>query len=162
MSAEIFAPEFWRSRIKDAATPHHAVFCCGNDQWRAIEEHHRSVLAKEIGQNDSVLDVGCAWGRLLDLMPKHWVGDYLGVDLSPEFIAEAQRLRPHRAFKVHDIRNGGFNGKLFDVAILVSVRGMVIREKGQAEWDAMESIINRVAKRLLVLEYGDIVWPRVT
>lgn len=43
----------------------------------------------------SVIDFGCGFGDLLDhLRERGWSGDYLGLDIVPEFIAEA-RLR-HR------------------------------------------------------------------
>lgn len=55
-----------------------------------------------IQSDDSVLDLGCGNGRLLDhidIPPTH----YLGIDFSEELIAQARRLHPQHTFVVHDI-----------------------------------------------------------
>lgn len=47
----------------------------------------------------SVIDVGCGLGNLVDAIKKQTIDfSYLGVDLVPEFVKEAQKKYPHRRF----------------------------------------------------------------
>lgn len=166
MTEPILEPDYWRKRLADARERHHAVFCCPLGTWQAIEAKHREILTRHIKPCDSVLDAGCAWGRLLDLLPDHWkgTGGYLGVDLSPDFIALARKEHPDYVFRISDLR--AIDNRLddndtspnalclkFDWAVLISIRPMVKRNLGDEVWAAMETELRRVAKRLLLLEY---------
>jgi hypothetical protein len=157
---------YWKDRLaraEDSKEPHHAVFKCGRVLWDAIERRHRQILADTIGHKESVLDCGCGWGRLLDMMPGDWVGPYLGVDISPDMILKAMR-HPHLhagAFQCADLRRlseqvapfGFREPRKFDWAVLISIRPMVKRNLGVAVWEGMESEVRKVASRLLFLEY---------
>jgi trans-aconitate methyltransferase len=154
----ILSVEYWAKRLRDAPldAPHHAVFKCDLARWRRIEAKHREILARHVGRADSVLDAGCGWGRLLDLMPAEWAGLYRGVDISPDFIAKAEQEHPGRSFLVGDLRRlPPIWGRLFDWAVLISVRPMVRRNCGDEVWAQMERELRRVAKRLLLLEYDE-------
>ena len=154
MSEDILNPSYWRRRLETADHLHHAVFRCPRDEWERIAEVHRGILADRIGPTDSVLDAGCAWGRMLDLLPRDWRGLYLGVDLAPAFIETARRTYPRRAFIVSDLRNlRETPDRAFDWAVMISIRPMVRRNLGGDEWAKMESELRRVARRLLFLEY---------
>lgn len=157
MAEPILDPSYWAGRLDLALRkghPHEAVFKCPADRWAAIEQRHREVLRLHVYQTESVLDAGCGWGRLLDMMPVNWLGRYLGVDLSPDFITRANGLYPGREFRVGDLRDLGTlaNGE-FDWAVLVSIRPMVVRNCGEQTWKTMEAELRRVARRLLYLEY---------
>lgn len=158
----ILDPEYWARRLKKAtAERHNAIFICGKDRWEAIEAEHRKILQREIRPNDSILDVGCGWGRLLNLMPTHWKGQYLGIDLSPDFIALARQERPKYQFALGDasiLLHAMDQTQLcaqFDVAVLISIRPMIKRNLGSAYWDVLESRIQKMAKRILYLEYDE-------
>ncbi len=157
MVEPISDPAYWKRRLETASELHHSVFRCPLDRWRRIEAKHRQILAKWIGQTDAVLDAGCGYGRLLDLLPPTWTGPYVGVDLSPDMIARArQREAAGRSFYVADLRHLRFlQDGFFDWAILISVRPMVLRNLGEEEWQKMEAEIRRVARRLLYLEYDE-------
>ncbi len=159
----IFDPNYWSDRLAKAKLRHEAVFKCPLEQWQAIEAKHREILAGHIRPHDSILDAGCGWGRLLGLLPDDWEGMYLGVDLSPDFVALARKCwhdYPHREralFYVGDLRDlstviepGG--GRL-PWAVCVSVRPMVRRNLGEAAWQEMEAQLRRVVSRILFLEY---------
>lgn len=158
MTLPVSDPAFWKGRLIGApkGSPHHAVFVCPTDRWQRIEAKHREILARTVGPLDSVLDAGCGWGRLLTLLPEAWVGDYRGVDASPDFVRLAEATYPDKGFIVGDLRAlpWAWTG-LFDWAILVSIRPMIRRNLGDAEWDKMEAELRRVAKRLLYLEYDE-------
>lgn len=87
----VWDEKYWQERwelSQRVGQKHHAVFRCGEARWREIENKHREILARHIKEHDSVLDCGCGWGRLLELLPDRrvWSGPYMGVDLSPRFI----------------------------------------------------------------------------
>lgn len=155
----VLDPEFWRERLESASGAgklHHSVFVCGADKWAEIEAAHRTILASHVGPTTSVLDVGCGYGRLIGMMPKEWTGPYLGVDLSPAFVALAQRTWGPMPFLVHDFRQpltDRFVVGRFDLAVLVSVRPMVIRECGTDVWGRIELNVRKVADKILFLEY---------
>lgn len=154
MTHPIFDPAYWRRRLEESGEPHHAVFKCSVERWEAVADKHRQILLREIRPKTSVLDAGCGYGDLVRLMPAHWNRDYLGVDLSPDLISRAVRSNVGLRFLVADLRSMPFLGDgWFDVAVLRSIRPMVIRNAGQGEWDAMERELRRVAKHLLFLEY---------
>ena len=151
---------YWQERLVKAKETalHHSVFRCSVDTWQRIEARHREILAETISDHESVLDAGCGYGRLLGLMPGRWRGRYLGVDLSPDFIALAEQTwicGPNRMFLCGDVRKLGFIlEKEWDIAVLISIRPMVIRNCGESVWQEMESELRRVTKRRLYLEYS--------
>jgi SAM-dependent methyltransferase len=169
---------YWRGRLEQAQAQHRrdllhtAVFRCPLPRWKAIEAKHRQILERHIGPDDSILDAGCGWGRLLGMLPDAWQGVYVGVDLSPDFIAIALqemstpplpgRKRLVGAFMVGDLTSDATVKALaayptrlhkFHWAVLISIRPMVKRNQGDAVWATMEANIRQVADRLLYLEY---------
>lgn len=170
MAEPVDSPAYWAERLaaaREKGELHQAVFICPGEKWKAIEAKHREILAKLIGPNDRILDAGCAWGRLLGLLPEKWQGTYLGIDLSPDFIKMARELYPHRLFLVGDLRNlpDHLPNKGFDWGILISIKPMVVGQMGQAAWEAMEQELRLVCNKLLFLEYNeqlDEVWYEVT
>jgi SAM-dependent methyltransferase len=151
----ILDPQYWKERLEAASLRHHAIFRCSEERWRKIEDKHRFILASRIGQWDSILDAGCAWGRLLTLMPSWWKGDYLGIDISPDFVDLGNQEHPDRKFVVGDLRQIPLGPLTFDWAVLISIRPMVKRNLGEGIWTLMETELRRVARQLLYLEYDE-------
>lgn len=151
----ILDPSYWQSRltVQGRDERHRAIFITPKENWDAIAEAHRKILAQHVHPEHSVLDAGCAWGRLLDLMPADWRGFYLGVDLSPDFVELAKREHPERPFAVGDLRHLDLPDDTFDWAVLISIRPMVRRNLSDDAWDEMEKELKRVARNLLFLEY---------
>lgn len=145
---------YWRRRLREARELHHAIFRCPADRWERIAEKHREILARLIQPRDSILDAGCGWGRLLDLLPPTWDGRYLGVDLSPDFVRMAQELHPRREFVVTDLRRLDVPDT-FDVAVLISMRPMIRRNLGDEAWAEVESRLRDRVSRILYLEYDE-------
>jgi hypothetical protein len=149
----IIDPKFWRERLHQAKLLHHAIYQCPIDVWVAIENHHRKILEKLIGPNDSILDAGCAWGRLLTLLPQKWQGEYIGLDISPDFIELAKRHHPSRTFVEADFRNLSWVQDKYDWAILISIRPMILRNLGEQVWEKIHCELCSVCKKVLYLEY---------
>lgn len=151
----ILDPGYWKNRLalQGRDERHKAIFITSKEHWDNIAEAHRRILAQHIHPEHSVLDGGCAWGRLLDLMPIDWRGHYLGVDLSPDFIELAKQEHPDRPFIVGDLSRLPLQDKAFDLAILISIRPMVRRNLSDEDWEVMERELKRVARRVLYLEY---------
>lgn len=148
-------PNYWKQRLVQSqriGQLHQAVFRCSLERWRRIEAKHRKILARVIQDETSILDVGCGWGRLLDLMPEWWKGKYLGVDICAEFIAFARQRNPGREFRCCRIEE--IEDKV-DLAVLVSFRSMVLRNQGQQAWEVMDKVLLSTAKQRLYLEYDE-------
>jgi 2-polyprenyl-3-methyl-5-hydroxy-6-metoxy-1,4-benzoquinol methylase len=79
----------------------------------ASEGYHRGLLttfierwrlrkaAQHIKTGDSVLDLACNEGKLIEFLPPQT--DYLGIDISANAISNAQRHYPDRKFLVADL-----------------------------------------------------------
>lgn len=150
----ILDPNFWRERIEKAKLPHQAICKCSASRWTTICNDHTALLKDFILPDHSVLDVGCASGDLLYCMPSDWKGEYLGIDISPDFIKIAATTWPERTFVNMGINTLPFLGRQFDVAILRSIRGMVVNNEGEEVWAQLEKRIKEVADVVAVLEYG--------
>ena len=59
-------------------------------------------LAREVGDLGPICDLGCGPGQIARYLHRQGV-DTLGVDLSPNMIAEAQRLNPEIPFHQGDM-----------------------------------------------------------
>lgn len=157
MSELISNPSYWQRRLREAQRRERlweAVFLCPEQRWLDIEAKHKQILAKHITANDAVLDCACGYGRLPAMLSD--TIDYLGIDISQDFIDLARKRFPTRKFILADLSDlTGVRelGWRYDWAVLVSVRPMIIRHLGQATWNTMEKEIRSVASRILYLEY---------
>jgi ubiquinone/menaquinone biosynthesis C-methylase UbiE len=146
---------FWRERLEIAKRQKHiqySVYLAGDDLWNRIYKVHHRIIDKVINNADTVLDLGCGYGRMAEIFnPKRFVG----VDVSPDLIAEAKERYPKHKFIEADLLNLPFKDKEFDWGLLVSVRGMIQSNLGEEVWDKMDKECRRVCKKILVLEYGE-------
>ncbi len=153
-------PAYWRERLgKCGGELHRAIFNGSIDQFDPFNKEHQRILRKDLRPEDRVLDVGCGYGRLLGLMPGHWQGEYRGIDISDEMLTIARMsytsLYPRCQFFWHDVRYSTPTVMHFDVALVSSVRPMVIRHMGQEVWDQMERNIRAVSDRIIYMGYGE-------
>jgi SAM-dependent methyltransferase len=153
VSEAINDPNYWKNRLAKAVRLHHSVYRCTDDQWKAAEQRHMIELEKVVKPNSSILDVGCGYGRLLDLLPSDWQGDYLGIDISPDFLELARMSYPDREFREMSMEGcENHIERKYDYGVLVSIRPMIIRYNGQEVWDRWEQSLLKVANELVFLE----------
>lgn len=142
--------KFWKKRIDDAkkSREHYSVYVVDENKWKYINDTHKEILLREC--KGKVLDAGCGYGRWSELFT-----DYVGVDFSPDFIAEAQRKYPSKTFIQADLKALPFADKEFDTAFCVSIKKMVQDNLGDEEWNKMQKELQRVSKKLVICEYED-------
>lgn len=164
MKEPIFDPKFWKDRLEKAPDLHQSVYECGKVLFDSIEAKHRENLYKFIRDEDSIIDCGCGYGRILDLLPDDWIGPYLGVDISPDLIykAETTYYKHPGTFQVVDLRElskkvyayGRINPNKFDWALLIAMRSMIIRNVSEDVWEHILSEVRLVATNVLLLEFN--------
>lgn len=149
MSKAVDKIEFWKNRIDTAVSEHYAVYVANEVLWKKINESHEEIIRKTITGN--VLDAGCAYGRSSVFFDDD---KYMGVDFSPDFIEIAKKKYPNKKFLVEDLKALPFEGQSFDWAFCISIKRMIIDNLGDEVWAKMEKELKRVAKNVLILEYG--------
>lgn len=86
------------------------------------ERVHRHVLEEhaQVSEGERVLDIGCGPGQIHEVLPGV---DYLGLDMSPEYIAAARRHYGDRGeFRLVDAAEADLSGEEpFDLALAVGV-----------------------------------------
>jgi SAM-dependent methyltransferase len=153
----IFDPTFWEDRLRNSKGEiHRAIFNGSIDQFQPLENEHKKILRECVRPEDRILDAGCGYGRLAGLLPGRWKGTYQGVDHCKKFIELAKSFYPAKyKFEVADLRRLPYGDDQFDVALVCSVKAMVVRHCGEQEWKQIEKELNRVAGRILYLTYGE-------
>ncbi len=155
MSRPTNDPAFWRERIAHAeklGDLYRSVYTTTRSDWDVIERIHRNILLQHVHEWTTVLDVGCGYGRLLALMPENWKGHYCGVDICMEFVQRAKTLSPSRLFVCDDMRN--IVCEPYDLAVLISVRGMLLADYGKDYWNECLANLRKVSRKRLYLEYS--------
>lgn len=140
--------EFWKERIDHAQKEHYMVYVTGEQDWKRINKAHEEIFAKEVKDTDRVFDAGCGYGRWANRFT-----NYVGIDFSPDFIEKAKKNFPSKDFRVMDMKKLDFKDKEFDVAFCVSIKKMIVDNLGENEWNLMQKELQRVSKKLLLLEY---------
>lgn len=147
--------EFWKVRMEEARKNgriHFSVYVSRESLWKEILEAHTKILKRETDVTSRVLDAGCGYGRMAGLfMPSR----YVGVDLSPDLLAEARKSFPSHTFMEENLARLPFRDGQFDVAFCISIRQMIIGNLGAEAWEPIERELKRVANKVLLLEYEE-------
>jgi 2-polyprenyl-3-methyl-5-hydroxy-6-metoxy-1,4-benzoquinol methylase len=114
----------------------------GPIHWEDARQQQRMswIAARVCARGESVLDVGCATGGLVNFLsnnnPTPFIGKYTGADLDRVRIDEAKRSHPLGQFYVLDATYGlPFADKAFDAVVCA---------------DCLEHVPRKAAQRLLV------------
>ena len=152
---------FWKGRLSevtDRKEIHRAVYKGVTlAQWWKIQECNQLILMtlvtpKEDGSPYRVLDCGCGYGALLDILPAFV--DYTGVDISPDLLEVAKELNPNEKFIQGDLKHLQFGDQVFDLCIARSMEGMILENVGKHSWFLMQREMLRVSPLLLLLNYS--------
>ena len=145
--------EFWKDRLEKAKNRgrlHTSIYEAGDEVMDQINEAHFNVINELIKPEEKVLDAGCGYGRVADWFTPE---QYIGVDFSKDFIAEAHKLHPEYKFILSDLKSLPFEDKEFDWSIMLSIKHMIVYYLGEDAWVDIEKEIKRVSKKVLILEY---------
>jgi ubiquinone/menaquinone biosynthesis C-methylase UbiE len=146
MSKPVNKEDFWKWRLNEAPELRHSVYLTNEQDWKHINDTHEELLRPF--KDKRVLDAGCGYGRWSDFF-----GNYTGIDFSPDFIDKAKELYPHKSFVKANLKDLPYGDNEFDMAFCVSVKEMIVGNLGTAEWELMFNELQRVAKKVLLLEY---------
>lgn len=150
--ASVITARHWTGRVR----------ACGGDLQRAVFDGNADAFAEAharqmaqfraafpggLDRVESIIDVGCGYGRLLSFIPDGWPGRYVGVDLCPDFVQIARVLHPNYHFYTCDARALPFRDGEFDVAVSLWFKDMVTREAGPWVWAQVAAEMARVAKK---------------
>ena len=130
MSAE---QDYWRERGQTMESG-----------YKASDAHlaQQTVLLKVLGpiKFKSVLDVGCGFGRIGELLADRDV-DYTGIDVSPQMIAAAKKRLPGGRFAVTSLDE--FEGDTYDLVLAVEFLMHVPPDEVADAVNTMRSLANR-------------------
>ena len=130
---------FWRYRLKVAKKIEDSIYICSN--WDQINRTHTEIWEKYIRPSHGVLDAGCGYGRIKNLVK---CSHYIGVDGSPDLVEKAIELHGN-SFLVGDIRDLEFDDNEFDWSLCIGVIGFG-DVPNKERWIQISSELTRVSK----------------
>jgi SAM-dependent methyltransferase len=150
--------EFWKHRLYEAHASgrgiHSAIYNTDPFTWNEIQNQTAGYLKRYIGSHNSVIDVGCGFGALSDLLPD--TVKYCGVDISPDLIEIAKLRYPGKEFIIADMsRRTAFATDQFDFAICRSIRSMIIDNLGVNKWIDILGECIRISNVVILMEYDN-------
>jgi len=114
----------------------------------AAHQRFRQFWAEIDFNAKSVLDVGCGFGEMAKFLLKRYENiDYTGVDIVPEFIAEASKLYPACKFFVRDYFADPLPEK-FDVVLASGVLNSNIKNNLKYRQKAIKTMFEHTKKVL--------------
>lgn len=154
-------PKFWSGRIQEAEERggglYYAVYNTHPRNWERIQRESAEALTKCLNRGMRVLDAGCGYGALYEVLPYKESIDYRGIDISPDLIETARKRCPSVQFIIGDLRSIPFPNNYFDRAICRAIKYTIVDNLADGEWEAMRSELLRVAKAVILLEYESIL-----
>ncbi|MEO7547351.1 MAG: class I SAM-dependent methyltransferase [Ramlibacter sp.] len=81
--------EYWKSRVDETAAPGQESGIVAGDAKTEDDDVYETIFRRHPFQPGSVLDVGCAWGRMFPLLKKFGL-KISGIDISKAMIDQAQ------------------------------------------------------------------------
>lgn len=156
MSEPIFDPAYWKDKLYDSLRSmerHRAIYNGSKDEFDKIEAYQRDVLRKFVGARTSIVDFGCGYGRLLDLVPRWWRGSYVGYDVSPDLIDVARRIWPTREFIVRDLVNDAIEPRpQCDLSVALWMRSMFLRNGQEHAFLRLLAQMQYASRKVLLID----------
>lgn len=107
-------------------------------------------LKEHCGDNHSVLDIGCNWGYILNI-----ISGSTGIDINPENIKKAKEAFPDKDFIIGDVSSGlGIKTKSYDTVILADILEHI-------HWEKIKFVLeeaSRVARQKILIT---LPWEKV-
>ena len=163
MNKPVDKTSFWRERLFRAIAfgkdLHTVIYDVDIKLWQKVQTETHNILAREMlrGNARNLLDVGCGYGALYDVIPDSYGLRYVGVDLSPELIEIALLRNPKVNFIAGDIRsvvNEQLKGCRFDAIVIRSFKDMIVGSLGLGAWEEIREAMSKLSRRLINIEYG--------
>lgn len=151
-------PEYWRDRMYSAFASgerHRLMFKGSKEQFDLAEIRQWKHLSV-IGPQQSVIDVGCGYGRLLDALrtDRKWRGRYVGYDVSPDLVAIARKWWPGETFEIADFSLDPLPTPPFraDWVVCSWIKTMLVGNGHGLVWDRIETWARSVARDVLIID----------
>lgn len=157
---DVTNPDYWRDRMYGAFASgerHRLMFNGSLEQFEAIERRQRDAL-EQIGPRHSVLDVGCGYGRLPELLRlQGWKARYVGYDVSHDLIGVAKKWWPDESFyqfHVADLAGDDPPNPPFraDWAVALWIKTMLINNQMTEKWERIEVWMRKHSRNVLVVD----------
>lgn len=157
--SDVTNPDYWRDRMYGAFASgerHRLMFNGSVEQFNEVESQQKKAL-RAIRRGQSVIDVGCGYGRLPELLRvQGWTGRYVGYDVSPDLVGVARKWWPDKSthsFHVADLINSPpVPSSRADWAVALWIKTMLANSGMLPEWDRIEEWMGRVAHQVLVID----------
>lgn len=140
---------WWQERINTVQRQRIPLHCITYyvplGEWQRIQDHSRSLLQERYPYGGTLLDVGCGYGALLDVLPQEI--HYVGVDCEAVLLTLAKQQYPQGTFLEHDARRLPFPDEHFDWCFCRGVESDVRVYQGNKAWRQIEQEMLRVARQ---------------
>ena len=109
-----------------------------SDYWNKVAGEKKfttpfqpELLAKFVGKNGCVLDIGCGYGRTLNDLYLNGYTNLYGIDSSEMMINRGKSEYPYLKLEFGDGKNTGYKDNSFDAVILFGVLTCVVNNQEQ-------------------------------
>ena len=136
----MYDPKAW-SKLKD--------FNNSADAWN--RDYRKTILEYiDFCNPSSILDVACCTGHYIrKLREEGYKGEYLGVDITRDFILKATESTPSEAFSIMDARELELGNRQFDIVLLAGILMHLPDPK-----EAMSEAFRVARKHVIISVYG--------
>lgn len=157
--------KFWKQRLVEAHVTgrglHTAVYDIDPGSWNEIQDQTKNLISRYATSKSIILDAGCAYGAVYDLIPKVSSISYIGIDISSDFIEIASLRHPDADFRIGDLSNlKEFPDRFFGLTVCRAVENM-LKENNQSQlWERIRKELIRVSDTVLLIDYGtdELIW----
>jgi len=111
-----------------------------------------NVFSKYISKNDTILDIGCGYGRTLDQLYEKGYNNLYGIDFSKNMIDRGKLQYPHLNLECTDSKTLEYEDNSFDAVIILAALTSIISDDDQK---ALISEIRRILKPKGVIYIND-------